>query len=189
MPSSGNISWLGDTTLGDRPTVGGKGGSLGELTRAGIAVPAGFVVCTAVFERVLARLEAEYAIRSRFGTFDVHDLFGMTTFSEKLHARFARVRLPDDVRAEIIAAHAQLCGPDPNWPLAVRSSATTEDSEDASFAGLQDTYLWVKGIDATLKSVRSCWSSLYSVPSISYRRKRGMTEDGVAIAVVVQKMV
>lgn len=185
----GNISWFADITLEDRPTVGGKGGSLGELVRAGIAVPPGFVVGTSAFERVLTRLEAEDPIRSRVEKSDVHDLFGMTTLSEKLHARFARVRLPDDVRAEIIAAHAELCGSDPNWPVAVRSSATTEDSENASFAGLQDTYLWVKGVEATMKSVRSCWSSLYSVPSISYRRKRGMPEDGVAIAVVVQKMV
>ena len=189
MPLSGNISWFADITLDDRPTVGGKGGSLGELTRAGIAVPPGFVVRTSAFERVLARLETEDAIRSRVETFDVHDLFGLTTLSGKLHARFARVRLPDDVRADIVAAHAELCGPDPNSPLAVRSSATTEDAADASFAGLQDTYLWVKGVEATLKSLRSCWSSLYSVPSISYRRKHGMPENGVAIAVVVQKMV
>jgi len=189
MAHPGNISWLVDLTLDDRSAVGGKGGSLGELTRAGIPVPPGVVVRTSAFERVLARLETEDPIRSRVETFDVHDLFGMTALSQKLHARFARVRLPDDVRAEIVAAHAELCGPDPNWPLAVRSSATTEDSEDASFAGLQDTYLWIKGIDATLKSVRSCWSSLYSVPSISYRRKHGMPEAEVAIAVVVQKMV
>lgn len=189
MPFSGNISWLDEVTLDDRPSVGGKGGSLGELTRAGIAVPPGFVVRTSAFEQVLHRLEQEDAIRSRVEKSDVHDLFGMTTLAEKLHARFARVRLPDDVRAEILAAHAQLCGADQNWPLAVRSSATVEDSEEASFAGLQDTYLWVRGVDATLKSVRSCWSSLYSVPSISYRRKHAMPEDGVAIAVVVQKMV
>jgi pyruvate,water dikinase len=189
MPLSGNISWLADITLDDRPMVGGKGGSLGELTHAGIAVPPGFVVRTSAFEHVLARLEADEAIRSRVETFDVHDLLGLTTLSEKLHARFARASVPDDVRAEIVAAHAELCGPDPSSPLAVRSSATTEDAEDASFAGLQDTYLWVKGVEATLKSLCSCWSSLYSVPSISYRRKHGMPENGVAIAVVVQKMV
>ena len=74
-------------------------------------------------------------------------------------------------------------------PLAVRSSATTEDAEDASFAGLQDTYLWVIGAEATLKYVRSCWASLYSVPSIAYRRKHRIGEDRVAMAVVVQRMV
>ena len=73
--------------------------------------------------------------------------------------------------------------------MAVRSSATTEDAEDASFAGLQDTYLWVKDAQATLRYVRSCWASLYSVPSIAYRRKHGLPESGVAMAVVVQRMV
>ncbi|MFO7324952.1 MAG: PEP/pyruvate-binding domain-containing protein, partial [Pseudomonadota bacterium] len=68
-------------------------------------------------------------------------------------------------------------------------SATTEDAEDASFAGLQDTYLWVKGADAVRTSLVDCWSSLYSVPSISYRRRRGLPEEGVAMAVVIQRMV
>jgi pyruvate,water dikinase len=71
----------------------------------------------------------------------------------------------------------------------VRSSATTEDAVDASFAGLQDTYLWVTNLGEVLHKVRSCWASLYSVESVSYRRKRGLPEDGVAMAVVVQKMV
>jgi pyruvate,water dikinase len=74
-------------------------------------------------------------------------------------------------------------------PLAVRSSATTEDAADASFAGLQDTYLWVTDLEQTLHYVRSCWASLYSVESVSYRRQRGFAEDGVAMGVVVQKMV
>jgi pyruvate,water dikinase len=78
---------------------------------------------------------------------------------------------------------------DSNPPLAVRSSATTEDATDASFAGLQDTYLWVIGAQEILKRVRSCWASLYSVPSIAYRRKHGLPEGSVAMAVVVQGMV
>jgi pyruvate,water dikinase len=82
-----------------------------------------------------------------------------------------------------------LCSDGRDSPLAVRSSATTEDAEDASFAGLQDTYLWVTGAESILNSVRSCWASLYSVPSIAYRRKHAMPEKGVAMAVVVQRMV
>jgi pyruvate, water dikinase len=73
--------------------------------------------------------------------------------------------------------------------VAVRSSATTEDAADASFAGLQDTYLWVTDLGRTLQRVRSCWASLYSVESVSYRRKRAMPEAGVAMGVVVQRMV
>ena len=71
----------------------------------------------------------------------------------------------------------------------MRSSATTEDAEDASFAGLQDTFLWVLGADQMVARVRECWGSLYSVESMTYRRKQGLPEDGVAMAVVVQRMV
>jgi len=186
---STNISWFADITLADRATVGGKGGSLGELTRANIAVPPGFVVNTQGFERVLDGLEKEIPIRSRVEALSLQDLREIRLLSEEIRARIKSAPLPEDVRADVIAAHAELCGPDIDSPLAVRSSATAEDSEEASFAGLQDTYLWVKGAAAVLQYVRSCWSSLYSLPSISYRLKDRTPENGVAIAVVVQKMV
>ena len=189
MRSTANISWFADITLADRGRVGGKGGSLGELTRAGIAAPPGFVITTCGFERYLAELDKENSIRSRVQALHHHDLEGIRCFSEQVRARFGTSPLPGEVCADIVAAHAELCGLDRNCPLAVRSSTTAEDSEAVSFAGLQDTYLWVKGVEATLKYVRSCWASLYSVPSISYRRKHGMPENEVAIAVVVQKMV
>ncbi|MGA8539447.1 MAG: PEP/pyruvate-binding domain-containing protein [Terriglobales bacterium] len=188
MQSSENISWFADITLKDRSVVGGKGGSLGELTRAGIAVPSGFVVRTGAFERFLATLEMEEQIRPRVESLRDDELEEITALSERVRARFENAELPHDLRSEILEAHAELCER-PDLPLAVRSSATTEDAEDASFAGLQDTFLWVVGAQATLKFVRSCWASLYSVPSIAYRRKRGIREDRVAMAVVVQQMV
>ena len=189
MRSSGNIRWFADITLNDRATVGGKGGSLGELVRAGISVPAGFVVCTAAFEKVLASLEEQEPIRSRINSLSLQDLRGIRLLSEEARARIQAASFPEDLRAEIIAAHAGLCGEDAHWPLAVRSSATTEDAEDASFAGLQDTYLWVTDAETTLKNILSCWASLYSVPSLAYRLKGKVPEGGVAIAVVVQRMV
>jgi pyruvate,water dikinase len=189
MASSENISWFAEISLNDRPAVGGKGGSLGELARAGISVPAGFVVRTTAFERFLAALEAQGAIRLRVEALSAHDLEGTTVLSKDVRSRIASASLPEDIRAEITRAHKDLCGENRWWPLAVRSSATAEDGEAASFAGLQDTYLWVKGVEATLESVLSCWASLYSVPSIAYRRKRQMPEVDVAIAVVVQQMV
>jgi pyruvate,water dikinase len=189
MHSSENVSWFADITLNDRGMVGGKGGSLGELTRAGIPVPPGFVVRTTAFERFLAVLEKEEPIRPRVELLDAHELEQITALSERTRARLENAALPDDVQKEILGAHAELCGDCSNSPLAVRSSATTEDAEDASFAGLQDTYLWVMGAQETLHYVRSCWASLYSVPSIAYRRKHQMPENGVAMAVVVQRMV
>src|SRR5262249_1020126 len=136
MRSSGNILWFADITLNDRATVGGKGGSLGELLRAGISVPAGFVVSTTAFERVLAAVEKQAPIRSRIESLSLQDLKGIRLLSEEARARIQAASFPEDLRAELIAAHANLCEEDPHWPLAVRSSATTEDAEDASFAGL-----------------------------------------------------
>jgi pyruvate,water dikinase len=188
-PAFQNVSWFADITPHDRPAVGGKAGSLGELTRAGLAVPPGFVVRTGIFERLITAMETQEPIRSTVEFLDAQELEKMTALSARLRARLENAPLPDDLQSEIVAAHAELCQQNPGQALAVRSSATTEDSEDASFAGLQDSYLWVTGTEATLKSVRSCWASLYSVPSIAYRRKHRMPEEGVAMAVVVQRMV
>jgi pyruvate,water dikinase len=190
MPvSTDAIGWFADIGLSDRLTVGGKGGSLGELTRAGIAVPPGFVVKTSAFERFIDALEASGPIRAEVEALDPGDLDAVTRCSKALRARIEAAALPGDLRAEIAAAHAELCGADGSSPVAIRSSATTEDAEDASFAGLQDTFLWVKGPASALAFIRTCWASLYSVESMTYRRRHALPESGVHMAVVVQRMV
>src|SRR5690348_6963062 len=205
MASSEVIGWFADIGLSDRPQVGGKGGSLGELQRAGIAVPPGFVVKTGAFERFIANLEREFPVRSRIEALQPDALDEVRACCSEVRARVEAAALPPDVLAEISAGHAELCnGSAPvaprraagasrdsfrSAPVAVRSSATTEDAVDASFAGLQDTYLWVTSLAEVLDKVRSCWASLYSLESVSYRRRKGLPEAGVAMAVVVQKMV
>jgi pyruvate, water dikinase len=183
------VSWFADIGLADRADVGGKGGSLGELQRAGIAVPPGFVVRTGAFERAIEVLEREAPVRARVEALDPHDLPGIVACSRDLRHRVEACDLPPDLLGEIAAAHGTLCGNARARAVAVRSSATTEDASDASFAGLQDTYLWITGTAGVLESVRRCWASLYSVESISYRRRRGFAEATVAMAVVVQTMV
>ncbi len=181
------VAWFKDVGIADRPTVGGKGGSLGELTQAGIAVPPGFVVTTSAFEQFLAALEAREPVRSKVAALDPNDLGAATRLSEDLRRRVIEEPMPEAVEQAIRAAHAELS---PNGePVAVRSSATTEDAEDASFAGLQDTFLWVLGADQMVAKVRECWGSLYSVESMTYRLKHDFPEEGVAMAVVVQRMV
>lgn len=189
MTSTELIGWFADIRLVDRPTVGGKGGSLGELTRAGIAVPPGFVVRTQAFEDFIMALERVAPLRARVEALGADDLAGIEATSAELMARLGEQTLPDALRAALAAAHRDLCADEAHAPLAVRSSATTEDAEDASFAGLQDTYLWVMGAHEVERQVRACWASLYSVPSIAYRRRHALPEAGVAMAVVVQKMV
>ncbi len=181
------VAWFKDVGIADRPTVGGKGGSLGELTQAGIAVPPGFVVTTSAFELFLDAIEARAPVRAKVAELNPNDLGAATKLSEELRRRVIEEAMPEEVEQAIRAAHAELS---PNGePVAVRSSATTEDAEDASFAGLQDTFLWVLGADQMVARVRECWGSLYSVESMTYRRKQGLPEDSVAMAVVVQRMV
>jgi pyruvate,water dikinase len=189
MSSTEVIGWFADIGLDDRQHVGGKGGSLGELQRAGIAVPAGFVVKTVAFERFIRTLERHSPLRSRVAALSGDDLSVASACCAEIRARMTAEALPADLMDEIASAHAALCGGEGQTPVAVRSSATTEDAADASFAGLQDTYLWVTDLPQTLQRVRACWASLYSVESVTYRRRRGLPEEGVAMAVVVQRMV
>lgn len=181
------VAWFREVGIKDRPTVGGKGGSLGELTNAGISVPPGFVVTTSAFEQFLEALEARDPVRDRVTAVDATDLSAVTALSVELRRRVVEEPMPASVEQAISAAHAELTGG--STPVAVRSSATTEDAEDASFAGLQDTFLWVLSAEDMVLRVRECWGSLYSVESITYRRKHGLPEAGVAMAVVVQQMV
>src|ERR1700689_3221206 len=189
MSSTAVIGWFADIGLDDREDVGGKRGRLGELQRAGIAVPAGFVVKTAAFERFIRVLERHSPVRSCVAALSGDDLSVASACCAEIRARVTAEALPADVLDEIASAHAALCGGEGQTPVAVRSSATTEDAADASFAGLQDTYLWVTQADSVLRKIRSCWGSLYSPESLSYRRRQRIAESTVAMAVVVQTMV
>jgi pyruvate,water dikinase len=189
MSSASVIGWFADIGLHDRPQVGGKGGSLGELQRSGIAVPPGFVIKTGAFERFIESLERQGPLRARVESLRDLDLPEVTACCAELRQRIEAEALPAEVHRDISAAYATLVGTAGGSPVAVRSSATTEDAADASFAGLQDTFLWVTDVEQTLQRVRTCWASLYSVESVMYRRRRAMPEAGVAMAVVVQKMV
>ena len=181
-----------DVGLGDVATVGGKGASLGELLRAGIRVPTGFAVTTAAFRRTVEHLTVGgEPIPARVAALDPADAAGLASAAAGIRAVLESAPPPDEVATAVAAAYAALgeeCG-DPDLPVAVRSSATSEDSAEASFAGLQDTYLWVRGAESVLEHVRRCWASLYSVESVTYRLRRGIPETDLAMAVVVQRMV
>lgn len=183
------IRSLGELKLEDRPSAGGKGASLGELERAGLRVPPGFVVTAAAFERFLAAADPRRELRSRIERLDPDDSAALAAAAVEARRRIESFAIPADLARSIADAYAELCRDDREAPVAVRSSATAEDSEDASFAGLQDTYLWVRGAAAAATMVRRCWASLYGEASVSYRRRRKLSEDDVAMGVVVQRMV
>ena len=180
------VRWFGDIGIADRALVGGKGASLGELTRAGITVPPGFVITTTAFEAALAALDPDGAIRSQIERLNENDLAGIAAAADAIRGRFLGSALPAVITLAVRAAYQALAAP--ALPVAVRSSATSEDSADASFAGLQDTHLCVQGADAVLQSLRACWASLYSLESVSYRLRLGLAEHQIAMGVVVQRM-
>ncbi len=146
----------------------------------------------------MAVLDPSGAIGRRIGALPADDEAAIARAAAGARARVAAAPLRDDVSAQITDAYRALCddlGGDPGHravqdvPVAVRSSATGEDSAAASFAGLQDTYLWVRGAGAVLSRVRDCWASLYNAESVGYRRRMGIPEDALAMGVVVQRMV
>jgi pyruvate,water dikinase len=182
------VRTLAEIGSNDRASVGGKGASLGVLIAAGVPVPAGFVVTTCNFEQFMRAVDPDYALRIAIEQLDGEDLHAIASLTHDIGQRIRRASLPGGARDAIVVAHRSLVGSG-GFPVAVRSSATSEDSADASFAGLQDTYLWVRDEATMLQSICSCWASLYSAESVSYRRRLRLREGGVAMAVVVQRMV
>jgi pyruvate, water dikinase len=182
-------------SAGSPADVGGKGASLGELARAGAAVPAGFVVSVDAFAVAMEAVDGDGALRASVEALPAEDLEAIARVTSVVRERIAAAPLPGSVASAITAAYAALgalgptSGPGADPDVAVRSSATMEDSSAASFAGLQDTYLGVAGASSVLGHVRRCWSSLYNDESVAYRRRLGMPERPLAMAVVVQLMV
>jgi phosphoenolpyruvate synthase/pyruvate phosphate dikinase len=186
---------LADVGASDRAAVGGKAASLGELIPAGIRVPAGFVVTVEAFERGMRALDPGGEIRREVGRLPAGDAHAIADVAGRVRARIAAAPLPPEVRDHIAAAYRSLGAAESgveetgDVAVAVRSSATTEDSAETSFAGLQDTYLWVRGADDLMGRVRACWASLYNAEAVGYRRRMKIAEPDVAMAVVVQRMV
>ena len=170
-----------DIDRGDLDEAGGKGANLGELTRAGFPVPPGFVLTTAAYRAFVT----ENGLRER-----ILELAGgddPQAAATGIRELFTAAPVPADLAAELAAAYTAL-GDAAGVPVAVRSSATAEDLEGASFAGQQDTYLNVRG-DALADAVRDCWASLWTARALAYRARQGIDPASVSLAVVVQEMV
>ena len=186
--SSETVAWFADIGLQAVPKVGGKGASLGELRRAGIAIPDGFVLTVDAFRSFIAPLQQELQLEQRIASLHGADMAAMNAACAEIREALIRQRCPDLLQADIGTAYRRL-SEQGKYAVAVRSSATSEDSADASFAGLQDTYLWVRNEQAMLEAVKLCWASLYNAESVSYRLRLGLPEAQLAMAVVIQRMV
>ena len=174
---------------GDEPRFGGKSANLGELLAAGIRVPPGFALSSEAFAEFArgAGLADEIAgALARISGSDDVERIGAAAETISQAMRFAP--LPDAIAGEVAASYESL-GEGTAPPVAVRSSAVGEDSHDATFAGQQESYLWIREAGPVCRAVRDCWISLYSVPAISYRASRGQDPAEARMAVTVQQMV
>lgn len=181
------IAWLADLSLEDTASVGGKGANLGELTRAGLPVPAAFVVTAAGYLQAMDAGGVRDELRSTFAEACQHvdDPGRLAAAAERLQSLVRKAGVPTTLREQIVGASHRLGR---EAAVAVRSSATSEDSAGTSFAGMHETFANVVGDDAILERLVDCWASLYGERVIAYRASRGITEEP-AIAVVVQLLV
>jgi len=173
------------------PTVGGKNASLGEMIKAGIRVPPGFAVTTGSYACFIEKAEIGKKIFQLLSNLNPDNIKALNGAAAEIQDLIKTTAIPDDVQQAIVEHYHLLCGSCgvESIPVAVRSSATAEDLPTASFAGQQDTYLWVTGADQVVENVRKCWASLFTPRAISYRIKNQFPHEKVLISVGVQKMV
>ncbi|MHB8351878.1 MAG: PEP/pyruvate-binding domain-containing protein, partial [Thermoplasmata archaeon] len=180
---------LEDVSTEDHALVGGKASKLGEVVREGLPVPPGFVVTTECYRAFVDGTALKELIPSALATLDLERSESIDAVAQQIRNGFQATEFPDAIRSELKKAYEAFATTHSVKFSAVRSSATAEDLESASFAGLQDTYLNVSGLDAILTAVRKCWSSLFTTRVLVYRSRKGFDQGTVELAVLIQKMV
>ena len=184
---SGVIAWFEDLGRADIPTAGGKGANLGEMVRAGLPVPPGFVVTAPGYLLAMDEGGVRDEVRTVFAEAarQSEDPAALAEAAARLSSLVRGAGVPTSVQSQVLDAY-HLLGSD--VPVAVRSSATAEDTAGTSFAGMHETFTNVIGDAAVLSRLVDCWASLYGERVISYRASCGLTDEP-AIAVVVQELV
>lgn len=200
---TGFVKWFSELRNKDVPIAGGKGASLAEMYSSGFPVPPGFVITAQAYSYFIIHSSVGAVIQNVIDKLAVEDTTALNQASKKIRELIEQATLPAELEQEIIEAYdilavdksqnkaGDLLGGSKKGDLfvAVRSSATTEDLADASFAGQQDSFLGVKGHELLLKKVKECFSSLFTARAIYYRAKKGFNKVNAQLAVVVQKMI
>jgi pyruvate, water dikinase len=190
---SNNIMWFADIGLGDLEQVGGKNSSLGEmisnLSAAHVLVPDGFATTAEAYRRFIGDTGLADLINAELAGLDTDDVQRLAQVGSRIRAAVVDQPFPADLQADIRTAYDRLAGGDEKRSFAVRSSATAEDLPDASFAGQQETFLNIRGIDAILVAIRQVFASLFNDRAIAYRVHHGFAHEQVALSAGVQQMV
>lgn len=176
---------------GDIPLVGGKGANLGELTEHKVNVPPGFCVTAGAYSAFIEESGIGGKIDSLVESLDYENTEDLQKASHEIRELIEATPTPASIASEIETAYREFCDHIgiADVPVAVRSSATAEDLPEASFAGQQDTFLHVTGVDSVMEHVKKCWSSLWTARAIYYRNNQGFKHSEVSLSAVVQKMV
>jgi len=188
------ILWFEEVGIHDLALVGGKNASLGEmiqqLASQGINVPNGFAITAYAYRYYIQATGLDTKLRSLFADLDVENLDNLRQRGRQARSMLRYTPFPKDLKEAIASAYEKLCqnyGVDTD--VAVRSSATAEDLPDASFAGQQESYLNINGVEGVLVACHRCFASLFTDRAISYRHSRGFDHFSVALSIGVQKMV
>lgn len=188
------ILWFDEVRISDIPLVGGKNASLGEmiqqLTSKGVNVPNGFATTAYAYRYFVQAAGLEEKLRQLFADLDVEDVNNLRERGKQARSLLLHTPFPTELRAAITTAYQRMCdryGADTE--VAVRSSATAEDLPDASFAGQQETYLHIQGVESVIGACHKCFASVFTDRAISYRHLKGFDHFSVALSVGVQKMV
>jgi len=195
LPLSDLVLWLDALRMTDLGKVGGKNASLGEmignLAKLGVSVPGGFATTADAFQTYLEKSGLAKRIQERLATLDVDDVDELTRGGKEIRGWIVDTALPADLEQAIRDAYIKLCkdAGATDIAVAVRSSATAEDLPDASFAGQQETFLNVVGIDDVLHKVKEVFASLYNDRAIAYRVHQGFKHEDVFLSAGVQLMV
>lgn len=184
------VCWFEEVNKDSVALVGGKCSSLGELINAGVRVPPGFALTTHGYAQFMRDAGIQSEVNGLLRDLDHQDMDKLEEASrvirEMIESRPMSIELEDLIAESYRKLSVRCCVP--AVPVAVRSSATAEDLPGASFAGQQDTYLWIRGVESLMHHVRRCISSLYTGRAIAYRMKMGFPHEQVAISVGIQKM-
>jgi pyruvate,water dikinase len=188
-----HVVWFESIGMNDVARVGGKNASLGEmigsLAASGVKVPGGFATTADAFREFLDHNGLEARIAGALEALDVEDVAALAATGERIRRWVSEAELPEALEQAVRAAHERLVGEQADIAVAVRSSATAEDLPEASFAGQQETYLNVVGVEAVLDAIKSVFASLYNDRAISYRVHHDFAHAEVALSAGVQRMV
>ncbi len=184
------IVWISPGTKADAKLVGGKGFGLLKLANIGVKVPEGFILTTKAYRKFVEANRIDEYIEKLLARTKLDSIDSLREVEIRIRRVFAESPIPSDIVNEMREAYVKLAELTGEQPLlAVRSSAVAEDLEEASFAGQQETVLGVKGFEELLEAVKRVWSSLYTARAIAYRHEKGIPQTGIAMAVVVQRLV